>query len=176
PKDKPAQKPHKEGQQAAVNAPAPAFALRDLQGKEHSLEQYRGKIVVLEWFNPQCPYVQKHHRDNKTMANLWDKYQDKDVVWLAVATGKTAADTGALADAKNQWSVEYPILLDPEGQVARVYGAKTTPHMYVINKDGVLVYAGAIDNDRSAKRLGDVNYVEQALEATLRGETVEHAE
>lgn len=174
--DKPAKKDKKAEAKAKVGEAAPAFTLVDLDGKTHNLADYKGKTVVLEWFNPECPYVKKHHELNKTMASLNDKFKEKDVVWLAVATGKTAAAADDLKAAKTDYGIAYPILLDTEGKVGREYGAKTTPHMYVIDKEGVLRYAGAIDNNNSPRTLGETNYVEEALTAVLAGETVPTAE
>ena len=158
-------------QKAQVGTAAPAFSLKGIDGKDYTLESLKGKVVVLEWFNPTCPYVIKHHQKNTTMKDTWTKFKDKDVVWLAVATGKTA-DEASLKKAAEGWKIEYPILLDPTGDTGNAYGAKTTPHMYVINKEGVLVYAGAIDNNKDANTKGDVNYVEQALTSVLAGEPV----
>lgn len=174
-KQKAQEKAHKAAA-AKIGEPAPAFKLKDLEGKEHELADYKGKIVVLEWYNPGCPFVKKHH-EAKTMANLYNEYKDQNVVWLAVATGRTAADTGELADSTGEFGIEYPVLLDTNSETGRAYGAKATPHMFVINPDGVLVYAGAIDNLPSAgKKVGDVNYVKEALDAVVAGETVETAE
>ena len=161
---------------------APEFTLKDTTGKEHKLSEILAKdetkAVVLEWINADCPYVVRHYERDKTMATLHQKYKDKGVVWLAINTG-AEGEQGAGRDrnhrAIGEWKIEYPILLDPTGDTARAYGAKTTPHMYVITADGTLAYAGGIDNDsRGNKEDSDrINYVEQALEAVLSGSTVE---
>lgn len=166
---------------ARIGEPAPDFTLTDLDGKEHKLSDYtaKGQIVVLEWFNPYCPYVQKHHKHNRTMAQLYEEYKGRGVVWLAINSaheGDASSSRDVNVEHKKTWEIKYPILLDPTGKVGKMYGARTTPHMYVINADGTLVYMGAIDDDRSPDRLGKVNYVREALNAVLAGETVATAE
>ena len=155
----------------AIGQPAPQFALQDQNGKTHNLADYNGKYVVLEWFNNECPYVVKHYQSN-TMTNLAKKYADKDVVWLAINTtaGKTNNDNKAIA---GEWNISYPILNDSTGQVGKQYGAKTTPHMFIIDKTGNVVYAGAIDNDPRGNKSEDrVNYVDKALSELASGQSV----
>jgi peroxiredoxin len=164
--------------EAQVGQPAPAFALEDQNGKTHSLSDYSGKIVVLEWFNEECPYVVRHHKEKEdTMRKLASKYEDKDVVWLAVNTtaGKSNSDNEQIAQ---RWDIEYPILNDSNGKVGKAYGAKTTPHMFIIDKEGKLAYAGGIDDDQQGSKSKDqrTNYVDKALTQLLAGETVAHAE
>jgi peroxiredoxin len=160
---------------AKVGAPAPAFSIQDTSGKTQSLSDYAGKIVVLEWVNPDCPYVQRHY-NLKTMTSLADKNKDKDVVWLGIATGNTAkADD--LKSFVGKESIGYPILLDPDGATGHAYGAKTTPHMFIIDKEGKLVYAGGIDdqpNDdpKAPLKEGTVNYVDKALTELQSGTSV----
>jgi peroxiredoxin len=156
---------------AQVGQPAPQFTLEDQNGKSVSLADYRGKIVVLEWFNNECPIVQRHYRA-KTMATLSAKYAPQGVVWLAINTtaGKSNADNKAAA---SQMDIAYPVLNDSSGTVGHLYGATNTPNMYIINKDGVLVYKGAIDNDPRGNMSADrVNYVDQALGELLKGEPI----
>ena len=167
-----------QGAKAQVGQPAPAFALEDQKGKTHSLSDYSGKIVVLEWFNEECPYVVRHHKEkDNTMATLASKYKDQDVVWLAINTtaGKSNSDNQQIAQ---KWNIEYPILNDSNGQVGKAYGAKTTPHMFIIDKDGTLVYAGGIDDDQQGTKSKDqrTNYVDKALTELLSGQTVTQAE
>jgi peroxiredoxin len=169
---------HDHAKPPKIGEKAPTFKLMDLNGKEHDLKAYLddGKTVVLEWFNPGCPIVQKHHKLNKTMKETYDQFKDDDVVWLAInsgAKGKQGYGKEVNAKAAKDWKIEYPILLDESGKVGRAYGAKTTPHMYIISSDGLLVYKGAIDNKR--KDAGEENYVELALKQHLSGETVETA-
>ena len=167
------------GGSAAVGQTAPNFTLRDLNGKLHTLSDYTedGKIVVLEWFNPQCPFVVKHYRDadNQTMNQLAKRFKGDDVVWLAVnsgAPGKQGHGMELNKRVHEDWNMSHPILIDESGVVGRAFGAKRTPEMYVIDTNGVLVYHGAIDNNSSPNTLGDTNHVETALEAVLNGRTV----
>jgi peroxiredoxin len=142
---------------------APQFTLKNYDGKEVSLSDYAGKIVVLEWFNYECPFVVYHYEKPKTMAGLADKYKDKDVVWLAVNSTKH------LKTEKNKAFAEehkpgYPILDDRTGKVGRAYSAKTTPHMFIIDAKGKIVYNGGIDNSpMGSKKEKTVNYVDKAL-------------
>ena len=167
---------HHEGDKAAkatIGKAAPEFSLQDQNGKTVKLSDYKGKVVVLEWFNQGCPYVVRHYK-TKTMTSTADKYKGQDVVWLAINTtaDKTAEDNKTSAEA---WSISYPILTDKTSQVAQAYGAKTTPHMFIIDKEGKLVYNGAIDDDSSADGTkGDkaTNYVAKALDEVLAGKPV----
>ncbi|UCF66454.1 MAG: redoxin domain-containing protein [Acidobacteriota bacterium] len=165
--------------QVSIGETAPGFTLTAADGSSHSLEAYRGKIVVLEWINFECPFVQKHYSSG-AMQQLQSRYTGKDVVWLIInssATGKQGHYEGdELADriAKAKINADA-YLLDTKGEVGRRYGARTTPHMYVIDAKGVLVYQGAIDSIRSA-RPADIskadNYVALALDALLAGEAL----
>ena len=162
---------------AKIGEAAPAFTLHDINGKSHSLADYAGKIVVLEWINPDCPFVQRHYNLD-TMTNLASK--NKDVVWLAIATGNTA-DAENLKTFAQKESIGYPILLDPDGSTGHAYGAKTTPHMYIIDKEGKLVYMGGIDDQPNGEpnaplKAGTVNYVDQALGEIAAGKPVSKAE
>ena len=164
---------------AAVGKPAPDFTLKDLDGKEVRLSSFKGKVVVLEWFNPGCPYVKKSH----TVGSLVDtaqRHAANGVVWLAInsgAPGKQGAEVAQNQDAAKTWSLGHPILRDESGAVGKLYGATNTPHMYVIDKKGVLVYAGAIDNSPDGERQSApdgkvINYVDAALEALGAGKPV----
>lgn len=168
-------------QQQGVTAgeKAPMFTLKDTKGNEHSLKDLLGKettkAVVIEWFNPDCPYVVKHHKTHSTMRDLAKKYADQGVVWIAInsgAPGLQGAGVERNVKAIEEYKIAYSVLMDMDGKVGKQYGAKRTPEMYVIAKDGTIVYHGAIDNDRSARNLGEINYVEEALKAHLAGETV----
>ncbi len=161
-----------------IGEKAPNFTLTDTEGKKHDLKAYveDGKTVVLEWFNPGCPWVKRAH-ESDTMKTTFDRFKKEDVVWLAINSGgpgKQGHGVKVNADAKEKWDIEYPILLDEDGKVGKAYGAKTTPHMYVISSEGVLVYKGAIDNQK--KESGEENHVKQALRQHLAGETIEKAE
>ncbi|MFB3909063.1 MAG: thioredoxin family protein [Candidatus Eisenbacteria bacterium] len=166
---------------ATPGAPAPDFTLKDLDGKTHTLSEYtkQGKVVVLEWFNPDCPFVQKHHKLTRNMLDTADRYRAKGIVWLAINSGAPGMQGAGLErnrSARDEYAMDYPILLDDSGDVGRAYGAKTTPHMYVIDAKGTLVYKGAIDDDRSARALGKTNYVARALDELLAGKPVTQAE
>jgi peroxiredoxin len=165
---------------ALVGKPAPDFTLKDLSGKEVKLASFKGKTVVLEWFNPGCPFVKKSH----TVGSLVDtakRQTGKDVVWLAInsgAAGKQGADPGENTEAAKSWSMSHPILRDDAGKVGKAYGATNTPHMFVIDKAGTVVYAGAIDNSpdgegKSAPGGKVVNYVDAAISDLAAGRTVQ---
>lgn len=155
---------------AALGQDAPVFTLQDQAGKAVGLGDFAGKIVVLEWVNPDCPFVQRHYNEN-TMTDLAKAFGDKDVVWLAIATGHSA-NAPALQHFARQHKLSWPILLDHDGQVARAYGAKTTPHMFIIGKDGKLLYRGGIDNDPSVDKSDRINHVHQALDEITSGKPV----
>ncbi|MFZ2872885.1 MAG: redoxin domain-containing protein [Phycisphaerales bacterium] len=157
--------------------PAPAFTLRDTEGKETTLaEQIKaGKIVVLQWFNPECPFVAKHYKETKTFNDLATTYASKGVVFLAInsgAPGEQGAGARANTEVKKAWAIPYPVLLDEAGTVGRAYGAKNTPTMVVIGKDGNVAYFGAIDDDSGAAKPGKTNYVAKALDELLAGSNV----
>lgn len=156
---------------------APDFTLTDTDGKTFKLADAikANKAVVLEWFNPECPFVVKHHEKNPTFANLHKQFADKGVLFVAInsgAPGEQGAGKQKNIDAKKNFKIAYQILMDESGDVGRSYGALTTPHMIIITPDGKVAFNGAIDNDRSQAKAGSVNYVEQALKQILAGETV----
>ncbi len=161
---------------------APMFTLKDTDGKQYSLKDVLAKedtkAVVVEWFNPDCPFVVKHHKNNSTMKDLAKKYADQGVVWMAInsgAEGMQGAGIDRNKKAIEEFGIAYPVLMDMDGKVGGMYGAKRTPEMYVISKDGMIVYHGAIDSDRSARDLGETNYVKEAIKAHLAGETIAEA-
>ncbi len=181
--DKDSKKDSKKAGTAKVGEKAPEFTLTDTDGKTVKLADLLAdkdtKAVVVEWFNPECPYVVKQYETNTTIPDTYKAFKDKGVKWVAInsgAPGKEGAGKQLNADIKKKWKIEYPILLDESGETGRAYGATNTPHMFVIKKDGVLAYAGAIDNDKSAKKAGDKNYVKNALESIVKGETVAESE
>ena len=156
---------------------APDFTLTDTAGVQHSLAKYLadGKVVVLEWFNPDCPFIIKHHKLNKTMNETFIFMGHKGVVWLAInssAAGKQGAGLERNQAAHKEYEMTFPILMDESGKVGRAYGAKTTPHMFIIGKDGKVAYTGAIDDDPSPTQCGQRNYVISALRAVLEGRPV----
>lgn len=155
---------------AAVGAPAPDFTLDDQDGNEVSLSDFSGKVVVLEWINWDCPFVKRHYEAG-TFAKLVEKFEDQGVVWLAVNSTNYAT-----AEKDKEWigqyDLPYPILSDYSGEVGKMYDAKTTPHMYVIDKAGMLVYAGGIDDDPKGESENPTNYVKNALKEVLAGNAV----
>jgi len=157
--------------EAQMPPPAPDFALPDQAGARASLSDYKGRVVVLEWFNPDCPFVQRHHAQRTTMIDLAGKYAPKGVVWLAVNTTYYMTPE-TTAEARTKWKMDYPVLIDRQGKVGRAYGAKATPDMFVIDRDGEIVYQGAIDNDPPGEMKSPVNYVDKALTELLAGKPV----
>lgn len=159
--------------------PAPAFTGTDSAGKTRSLADYKGKYVVLEWLNHGCPFVKKHYSSGNMQA-LQKEYGDKGVVWFSVvssAPGKQGNMTPEETNKKKEEveSAATAIILDEDGTIGKLYGAKTTPEMFVINPEGVLIYAGGIDNVKSVNP-DDVktatNYVRAALDAAMAGKEV----
>ena len=168
---------------AMAQKAAPAFELPDVNGTKHALAQYAGKTVVLEWTNYGCPFVRKFY-DAGAMQSLQQTYTGKGVVWLSIcssAPGKQGNLTKEewLASIAKDGVKATAVLLDPDGTVGKAYGAKTTPHLFVINADGNIAYQGAIDDKPSTKAediAGARNYLKAALDALLAGGTVETAE
>ena len=158
---------------------APGFTLTDSKGTSHKLSDFRGKFVVLEWLNHECPFVKKHYSGGN-MQKLQQEYTAKGVVWLSIissAPGKQGHRTGpqAEADTKDKNAAPTAVLLDPSGEVGKKYDAKTTPEMFVLDKEGKILYAGAIDSIKSTDS-ADIakaeNHVRQALNAALAGQPV----
>jgi peroxiredoxin len=157
---------------AQIGERAPAFSNVGADGKTYSLDTLKGKWVVLEWYNPGCPYTQKHYGSGN-MPRLQREWTGKGVVWLAVST--TAPAEKALAYAKANGAMPTAILMDLQATTAKAYQAKTSPHMFVINPDGVLVYNGAID-DKPTPDPEDVpgakNFVSTALTQGMAGKAI----
>ncbi len=158
---------------AKIGEKAPAFTLANYDGNNVSLSDYKGKIVVLEWLNYECPFSRYHHETVKTMTDLAAKYKDKNVVWLGINSTGHATEKKDKEFAE-QFEIPYPILSDFSGDVGHLYEAKTTPHMFIIDDDGILVYDGAIDN----APMGEVKngvvyaYVAMALDELTSGKKV----
>src|SRR3984893_13650051 len=136
-----------------VGTAAPDFSLTDSNGKAHSLSQYKGKYVVLEWFNPECPFVKKHYGSDN-MQKLQQEYTGKGVVWLTIDSNAPGTEGNITPDQAQKimasWKTKQTaLLLDPESKVAKLYGAKNTPNMVVISPEGKLIYEGAIDSKAS---------------------------
>jgi peroxiredoxin len=162
-----------------VGALAPAFTAVNSDGKTVNLNDYRGKTIVLEWTNDGCPYVRKHYGSGNMQA-LQKKWTDQGIVWLSVISsppGEQGFADGARANSLTTERKAVPtlVLLDPKQQVARAYGATSTPHMYIIKPDGMLAYAGAID-DKPTSRTADINgaknFVDEALSELKAGKPV----
>lgn len=162
-----------------VGAPAPVFTAVDTSGKTVNLGDYKGKTVVLEWTNDGCPYVRKHYGSGNMQA-LQKKWTDQGIVWLSVISSPPGEQGYADAARANNLTTERKaapsaVLLDPKQNVAKAYGALVTPHMYIIKPDGVLAYAGAID-DKPTTRNADVktakNHVDEALSELKSGKAV----
>ena len=158
---------------------APDFSLTDIHGQKHSLSDYKGRYVVLEWNNPGCPFVRKHY-DSGNMPKLQQEERAKGVVWLSInsaAAGRQGDSSPGELEAFLQDSHADPTayLRDPDGTVGHLYGAKTTPHMFVINPEGKLIYEGGIDNKPTpdpADIPGATNYVRVALDESMAGKPV----
>jgi hypothetical protein len=163
----------------APGDPAPNFTLADIQGQKHSLSDYKGKYVVLEWNNPGCPFVRKHY-DSGNMPKLQQEERAKGVVWLTINSASTNRQ-GDLAPGdiekfiQDEHADPTAYMRDPDGAVGHLYGAKTTPHMFVIAPDGKLIYEGGIDNRPTpdpADIPGATNYVRAALDQSMAGKPV----
>lgn len=167
----------------AVNQPAPTFSGTTADGKTIDLATLKGKTVVLEWTNHECPFVKKHYDKSGNIPALQKEFTGKDVVWLQVissAEGQQGYVDGATAIKlnKDRQAVPSNIILDPQGTLAKTYGAQTSPHFFIINDKGILVYKGGIDSVASNKA-EDIpkatNYVREALTAVATGKKVPNA-
>jgi peroxiredoxin len=179
-RDEPKKKDEEPKKDAAMKAvigkPAPDFSLTDLDGKAVKLSDFKGKTVVLEWFNPSCPFVVAAYKDGP-LKDMAARAQKDGIVWLAInsgAPGKEGAGAEANKKARTDWKMTTPILLDEKGEVGRMYDAKTTPHCYVIDAKGVLVYRGGLDNAPQGKFEGDkrIDYLANALAEVKAGKPV----
>lgn len=158
---------------AEIGKKAPDFTLSSADGKEVKLADFAGKVVVLEWTNFECPVVQRYVVKQKSMQKTYDQFKDKGVVWLAIDS--TAAHKKEQPGAKEHVErngIKYPYLFDPDGKVGHAFGAKTTPHMFVIDKKGNLAYMGSMDDDEKGGKENAKNYVADALTSLLGDSTV----
>ncbi len=185
PTDKPTEKPTDkpaETAKAELGKAAPAFALKDLDGKEHTLAQYKGKVVVLEWFSPGCPMCKWAYGTGGPLAELPARLKKDGVVWLAVnseAPDRAPASAEANKTFAEKYGMKSPILFDPTGAVGKSYGAKSTPHIFIIDEKGNLVYRGALDNAPNGKVSGEgarVDYVSDAIADLKAGRAVKQAD
>lgn len=162
-----------------VGSTAPDFSLTDAKGKTRSLTEYKGKYVVLEWFNPECPFVKKHYGSGN-MQRLQQEYTGKGVVWLTIDSNAPGTEGNLTAEEAEKimtsWKThQSALLLDPEGKAGRAYGAKNTPNMVVIDPQGKIAYEGAIDSKATpnpADIPNSTNYVKAALDESLAGKPV----
>ncbi len=167
-------------EKSAIDQPAPAFTLTGIDGKAYSLADYKGKYVVLEWNNFDCPFVKKFYGSG-TMQSLQKQYTDKGVAWFTICSSAEGKQGYYDADALRGMSAERKLastayLRDPEGKVGKLYGAKTTPHMFIIDPKGVLIYAGAIDDNKDpdpAVIAGSHNYVAASLDGAMAGKPLD---
>jgi peroxiredoxin len=166
----------------AVGSAAPDFTLTDAKGKPHSLSEHKGKYVVLEWFNPECPFVKKHYGSGN-MQKLQSEFTSKGVVWLTIDSNAPGFEGNMSAEQAQKvmkdWKTKQSaLLLDPDGKVGRSYGAHNTPHMFVINPEGKVIYEGAIDSKASPNPddiANSTNYVKVALDESMSGKPVSNA-
>jgi peroxiredoxin len=157
-----------------IGKAVPDFTLKGIDGKTYQLSQFKGKVVVLEWTNPNCPFVQRVYKE--IMPSVQKKYSGK-VVWLTVnSTNPDHSDFESAEDLKktyDDWHASFvSMLLDPDGKIGKMFDAKTTPHMFIIDQDGKLVYAGGIDDDPRGGKQDKVNYVDVALTNLLAGKEI----
>jgi peroxiredoxin len=157
-----------------VGEPAPAWTAQDEHGVEHTLANYRGRAVVLEWTNSECPFVVRHYKAG-TMKKLAEALGAREVVWLAVNStpSNRPEDTRAW---KQERGFTHATLQDKDGTLGRAYGARTTPHMFVIDGEGVLRYQGAIDDDPRGREESPRNYVDAAVRSLFAGATPDPSE
>lgn len=162
-----------------LGKPAPDFTLPDLDGKPVALSSYKGKVVVLEWFNPGCPFVQRSHTKG-SLIDTAKKHTDAGVVWLAINSGgegKQGFPVPENQEAVKTWALGHPVLRDVDGAIGKAYGATNTPNMFVIDAAGTVVYAGAIDNSPDAERGAPtggtlINYIDAAIGDLAAGRPV----
>jgi peroxiredoxin len=162
-----------------VGSAAPDFSIVDAKGKTHSISEHKGKFVVLEWFNPECPFVKKHYSSGN-MQKLQEEYAGKGVVWMSIDSSAAGKEGNLSPDEAtkqiSEWKMNSTtLLLDAEGKAGKAYGAKNTPHMFVINPEGKIVYEGAIDS-KATPNVADLsdatNYVKNALDEAMAGKPV----
>jgi len=162
-----------------IGTSAPEFTLKDLSGETVSLADHKGKVVVLEWFNPGCPFVKQAHEAGGALERMASSWTEKGVVWLAINSGtpgKQGTGVEINSTAQKKWHMAHPVLLDEDGQIGRAYGAKTTPQMVVIDPKGNQVYNGALDNAPFGKIKGDslTPFAAEVIAAVMEGKESPH--
>ncbi len=155
---------------AEVGKPAPGFTLKDIEGEEHKLSDYKGKIVVLQWTNYQCPFIKRFEGQKKQPMKVEAKYRGMGVVWLTIDSSHFCKEKSEeIKKFRAEFEPPYPVLLDPSGEVGKLYGAKTTPHVFVVDRDGTIVYEGAPDNEATRDEKPFRFYVDEVLGALVAG-------
>jgi len=171
----------KPPQPATVGSAAPGFTLNGVDGKPHSLADFRGRTVVLEWFNPDCPFVQLAHGRTQTLKDEGTRQKKAGVEWVAInssAAGKQGHGKATNQKGIQRFGIQYPVLMDPTGRVGRLYKATRTPEIFIIDAAGTLVYRGAIDNSQGGDIEKDkpfVNYVRNTLSQLAANKAVQPA-
>lgn len=165
-----------EDKKVEVGNVVPDFSLVDLNGKVVKLSDFKDKIVVLEWSNPNCPFVQRVYKE-KIMTTVQKEFTQKGIVWIIINSTnpkhRDYREPKELQKIYSEWGAVYTAyLMDPDGKVGRMFDAKTTPHMFIIDKNGKLVYNGAIDDDPRGEKKEKINYVRNALNEILAGKPV----
>lgn len=163
----------------APGSAAPDFSVTDSKNRPQTISQYKGKTIVLEWFSPDCPFVKKHYGSGN-MQKLQEEYTGKGVVWLSIDSSAPGLEGYLTAEQAEKKIAELKtkqtaLVLDPDGKAGQAYGAKNTPHMFVINPEGKVIYVGAIDSKatpNAADIANSTNYVKVALDESLAGKTV----
>jgi peroxiredoxin len=172
---------HPAGSVARVGQKAPDFSLTDIDGKRRTLQEFvsAGKAVVLFWFDPDCQVIKRHFQIDRTFPGLYSSYGKRKVIFVAI----NSADSGRAllatrADFVKEWRAHSPILIDSGGTVGKIYGSKSSPHIFVVGSDGIIKYAGAIDNDTKGEKAGagQIDYLVLALDEILAGKPVTEAE
>jgi peroxiredoxin len=164
---------------AELGKAAPTFALKDLAGKEVKLADYKGKIVVLEWFQPSCPVCQAQYKDEGACRTTSDRLTKDGIVWLLVNSTEANNADSKIEDNKKFFEnlkITRNVLMDTDGKTGMAYGARTTPHCFVIDAKGNLAYRGAIDNAMEKDAKDKINYVEAAVAELKAGKPVSHAD
>ena len=177
----PAQRAAAQGMDVQPGTSGYDFTLMDLEGNSHNLTDYTadGKIVVLEWFNPGCPFVQKYYEGgNESMHDAKAFAEEHGVVWLTInsgAPGKQGHGIDTNRDIAKKWGIANPLLLDEEGTAGRLFGAANTPQLFILGRDGTLLYNGGVDEAKMAGEVPQHNYVINALTQYMAGEKVDPA-
>ncbi len=155
-----------------IGQKAPDFKLTSSEGSEISFSDFKGKVVVLQWTNHTCPFIKRHEGTQHTVQKLVEKFESKGVAFVAVDSSYFCEEKKDGINAfRKENGLKHPTLLDASGKIGKMFGAKTTPHVFVFGKDGKLIYKGGFDNDRRGDKENARNYVAEAISAALNGST-----